>query len=401
MLRFGKIIIGLVLIGSLTLVLSYCSSSSSDSGTASNGTASAGAGASASTGAIMSATMGLSATTAGSAGSSSTGASSLSKARNLSEAINGMYSGLRAKRANANTLKAKFMAAAAPYSAQSITTMPCASGTMTMDIVTPDIVTAITDTTMTITYDNCTENINNVLQVQNGTLVFVDSDSSFTFSLGNSTTPYTNKITRLSDNVVLQDEVTTMTFSGALSNLVSCGTGTEYSNLTIDMDGNLHSKGIDDAGVPYDNIAAFTAYKLVANSNLDTSCTATGGTIDESGKLAYTDNLDSKGNASMDMSAANPLNLTWRSDGTLGDYYQVGGTVSMVTPCFTGSLTLQTTTEIYLPTNGDCPTAGEVVVSGSVNGSVVYTSTGGVEVRDGTGVLVETHASCDEAQACI
>lgn len=400
MIKFGKIIIGLVLLVSLALALSYCGSKSSDSGTTSTGTASAGAGASASSGAIRSATMGLSATAA------SSSAPSLGKAKNLSEAVNGFYSGLRAKRADAGALKAKFAAAAAPYMATSMTY--CTNGgNKTTN-------TAISGTTITVTtiYASCTENysmtgMGNVSEVQNGTMVFVFSGFSFTGSMGNSTTAYTDTITRLSDYAVLQDDVTTMTFTGNLdTSMISCGTGTSqsYNKFTFDsMDGNIHSKGINDAGVAYDETSVFTAYKLlIAISTLDNTCAATSWTITESGQLSYTNNLGSLGTESMNISASTPLTLTWASvtTPTTGDSYNISGSASMVTTCFTGSLTLTTTTDIFYPTSADCPTAGEVVVSGDVNGAVVYTSTGGVNIQDSTGAVVVSYTSCNEAQAC-
>ena len=395
MKRFAKISSGLVFLVSLALMLSYCGGKSSDSGTnGSTGTASAGAGASASSSAIRSATLGLSATAA-----SSSNAPSLRRTKSLSEAVNGFYSGLRAKRTEASALRAKFMTGSVPT--------PCAGG----GTVTNSTVFSLTDITMTTSYANCTVNysmtgMGNVQEVQNGSVVFVLTGDSFTISLGNSTTPYTDTTTRLSDHTVVQNDVAILTLSGTLDSTsqIPCGTSqsTDYSKLTFNMDGNMHSTGINN-NVAYDEISVFTAYKLVvASSALDNTCTATAGTIAESGKISYTDNLDSKGTESMDISAANPLNLTWTSvtTGTTGDNYKISGTVSMVTQCFTGTLTLATTTDIFYPTNADCPTAGEVLVSGDVNGTVVYTSTGGVDIKDNTGAVVETYPSCNEAQAC-
>lgn len=379
---------GLVMLVSLTLVLSYCGSKSSDSGN--TGTASAGAGASASTGAIQTATLSLSAT------AGNTSAPSFSKAKNLSEAVNGLYSGLRAKRLDAIALKAKFAAAATSYKAP--VTTNCSSGTMTEDIVT-----TLTTTTRTVTYANCVTTIGSVSQFQNGTVVFVDSGSSFSFSIGNNATPYTYKLTRISDGAVLLDDVIAVTYTGAADQGTgtTCGSPsrTEYQKFTIGIDGSMHLKGIDLIGVAYDETAVFTAFQLVATSTLDGSCTATGGTITESGTVSYTDNLDIKGTASMDISAANPLRLTWTAV-TGGDTYLISGTITMATPCFTGTLTLATPTAIFIPTDGECPTAGEITVSGDVNGTVVYTSTGGVLIKDGTGTVVESYTSCNQAHAC-
>lgn len=400
MVKFSKIIIGLVLLVSLALALSYCSSKSSDDSgstdSGSTGAASAGAGASASSAAIRSATMGLSAT------ADSAGAPSLGKAKNLSEAVNGFYNGLRAKRAEASALKAKFSASAAPYSAPSTTN--CAGG----GTMTTNTVMSSTDITMTTTYANCTTVAGAESQAQNGTVVVAVNilSLSFTVSMGTSTTPYTLTSTRLFDNTVVQNDVTTMTLTGTLDPAkISCGTtsNTDYAKLTFNMDGNMRSTGISN-NAAYDESSVFTAFQLVVqNSALDNTCTATAGTIAESGQLSYTNNLGSLGTETMNIAASPPLTLTWASvtTGTTGDSYNISGTVSMVTPCFTGSFTLATPTAMFIPTNADCPTAGEVLVSGDVTGTVVYTSTGGVEIKDGSGAVVETHASCNEAQACI
>lgn len=396
MIKSGKIILGLALLVSLALALSYCGSKSSDSGT--TGTASAGAGSSASTGAIRSATIGLSAT------ASSSSAPSLGKARNLSEAVNGLYDGLRADRAEESALTSKYMVAAAPYSAPSMT-----SGCLNGGAMATSISTAGTTTTMTITYTNCTEKFMGTLSlVQNGTVTTVDRGLSFTRSWGNSTTPYTVKLTRLSDSKVLEEAVKTMTISGAAdpSSKITCGTGkrqiAEYTKITIDMDGSMSVKGTDGAGAAYDETFDAAAYKLVTSNTLDSACTATSGTITQSGKFSYTDNLGSTGTESLDISVADPLSLTWTrvTTGTTGVSYTLNGTVSMATSCFTGAFSLATTQNIFYPTNADCPTAGTLVVWGDVNGSVVYTAAGGVTIKDQAGAVVETYASCKEAQAC-
>ncbi len=398
MIKYGKIIIGLVLLVSLALVLSYCSSKSSDSGTTSTGTASAGAGASASTSAIQSATLGLSAT----AGSNN--APSFMKTKSLSKAVNGFYSGLRAKRADTGALKAKLLASAAL--ATGITTSCTGGGDMTVDISSDG-----TTTTLTTTYSNCTQNSSSsfgtVSTVLNGALVFADSDQSFTFSLGNSTTPYSMKMTQASTGTVLQETVATMTYVGAsdLTSMTTCtplvGTPiTEYTTMTITMDGNMRLKGIDDSGSAYDETIVATAFKMISTIDRDPdTCDITGGTIQESGATSYTDNLDASENVSITISASNPLTLTWTSV-TGGDTYRISGTISVVTQCFTGTLTLATTTPIFIPTDADCPTAGVVTVSGDVTGTVVYTSTGGVQIKDSSGAVVETYSSCDDVQAC-
>jgi hypothetical protein len=391
MKRSGKIISGLVLLVSLALVLTYCGSSSSDSGSGgSSGTASAGAGASVASSAIRSATMALSATAA-----SSSNAPSFRKAKTLGEAVNGFTGALRAKRASALT------ASAAPSGAPQVTS--CTNG----GTKSTDTVITSTDITVTVTYSSCAENYSVtgtgiVQEVQNGAVAFVLSGNSFTISLGSSAAPYTDTVTRLADQTVVQENVINLTLTGTLdTSTLQCGTSgnTAYFKYTLDMDGNVHSAGLDNS-VAYDETAVFSAYKLVvAASALDNNCDATGGSIAESGTVSYTDNLDSIGSESISIPASAPLSLAWTS-GTTGDQYTISGSVSMVTLCFTGSLSLATTTDIFYPTNAICPTAGVVVVSGDVNGTVVYTATGGVDIQDGAGTVVESYPSCNEAQAC-
>jgi hypothetical protein len=395
--RLGKIISGLVLLVSLALVLSYCGGTSSDSSSGgSSGTASAGAGASASSSAIRSATMALSATAA-----TSSNAPSFRKAKNLGEAVNGFYSALRVKRAAASALRAKFASSAGASGAPQVS--QCTNG----GTMTTDTVRTSTDITVTITYSSCAENygvtgMGIVQEVQNGAAVFILSGNAFTISLGSSAAPYTDTVTRLADQTVVQENVMSLTLTGTLdASTLQCGTTqtTDYSKYTLDMDGNVHSAGLDN-NVAYDETAVFSAYKLVvAASALDNNCDATGGSIAESGTVSYTDNLDSIGSESISIPASTPLSLAWTSV-TTGDQYAISGSVSMVTPCFTGSLTLETTTYIFYPTNTNCPTAGVIVVSGDVNGTVVYTATGGVDIQDGAGTVVESYPSCNEAQAC-
>ena len=390
MKRYGKIIIGLVLLVSLAFLLSYCSSSSSSSPPA-TGTPSVGAGGSAANGAIQGATLSLSAMAGG-----NQSAPSFRKAKNLSDAAAKFYNVVRAKRAN--VLKAKAIPARTMY--------PCDSGTMTTDMMTSG-----TTTTSTHTYDNCIESYTDpdlgetVQTLTNGTIVFEDSGQSFSMKMGTSTTPYYMKITLLSTGTVFEESTATLTYTGVAdpTSAVTCstafGSSTEYAKMTITMDGNMHSKGTDESGV-YDDTVVATAFKLDMTNTIDAiTCDMTGGTIEESGALSYTNNLDSSDNISMTISVATPVTMIWNS-APGGETSTIAGTMNVATSCFSGSLTLATPTPMFFPSETDCPTAGEVTVSGSVNGSVVYTSTGGVQIKDSSGAVVETYSSCDDIEVC-
>ncbi len=411
MKRYGVIALIAVLVLGLTIYFAACSGGGSSSG--SSGTASAGAGASMASTAINSGTMALSSTVGG----SSAGAPHF-KPQSLSSAVNTFYSGLMAKRAGVAAFKAKMLAGTISSAPVSTTTTPCSgSGSVT---TVWDITTAgtTTTTTLTITNDHCTDifstGTDTITQVWNGSTAFSISESpqlfSFTFSQGNSvtTTPLTLTWTRQSDRKVVLNDSAIQTFTGSadLTSWTICtpvgsaASTTQYQKFTISMDANMHYTGIDLADKPYDVADNAKGFTLVADSTLDNTCTATGGTIAESGAIAHTDNIDPKGNTSLTIKS--PLTLVWASviGAVPGDTYDLSGSSTMSTPCFTGSLTLTTTDLIFVPEGNTCPTAGVVQVSGTVNGTVTYLPNGGVQI-DSPGKPTETYTSCDEAKGCV
>ncbi len=410
MKRYGVIALIAVLVLGLAIYFAACSGGGSNSG--SSGTASVGAGASAASTAINSGTMALSATVGG----SSSGAP-LFRPQSLSAAVNAFYSTLQAKRANVSLLRAKMLAGTISNAPVSSLTVTCqTSGTWTLTL---DVTSAPTTTTLILTYNNCVTDVytaasGTIRTVWNGAFSIADSNngSSLTFRDGDGTTPLTLKWIRLSDNTVVLNNsaMGTLTGSADVSTSITCTpvsgpnagvTQTEYKRFTLTMDASLHYTGIggsDFTGSAYNFVDSATSFTLDATSNLDGTCTATSGQIKESGAVAHTDYIDSKGNTSLDITS--PLTLAWASV-TGGDSYNLSGSFNMQTPCFTGSLTLATTNDIFVPTGATCPTAGVVTVSGTVNGSVVYTSSGGITIEDSQGTPVENYPTCDQAKGCV
>lgn len=412
MKRYGVIALIAVLVLGLAIYFAACSGGGGSS-SGSSGTASAGAGASVASTAINSGTMALSSTVGG----SSSGAPHF-KPQSLSSSVNTFYSNLQAKRASIAAFKAKMLAGTISSAPVLTTTNPCLGGGSVTTVL--DITTAGTTTTtmLTFTNDHCTDifstGTDTITQVWNGSTAFIITEGtgtfSFTFSQGNSatTTPLTLTWTRQSDSKLVLNDSAIQTFTGSadLTSAITCtplGSATsitQYQKFTISMDANMHYTGIDAADNPYniaDNAKGFT---LVADSTLDNTCTATGGTITESGAIAHTDNIDPKGNTSLTITS--PLTLVWASviGVVSGDTYDISGSSTMSTPCFTGSITLATTTPIFIPTGATCPIAGVVQVSGTVNGTVTYLSTGGIQI-DSPGKPTETYTSCDEAKGCV
>jgi len=82
----------------------------------------------------------------------------------------------------------------------------------------------------------------------------------------------------------------------------------------------------------------------------------------------------------------------------------MNGTISVTSVCETGTFTITTTTPLFEPDSAasDCPTEGEIVVSGGgATVSVIATSTGGVQFDEGgNGSIEEEFADCNEADIC-
>jgi hypothetical protein len=121
--------------------------------------------------------------------------------------------------------------------------------------------------------------------------------------------------------------------------------------------------------------------------------------ISESGGFEFTDHLEA--NNSITMSGID-LSMTVTSDAT-GNTITVDGSFGCSTSCFNGTLTLATTTPLFFPASGgDCATAGEIVVTGTLTGTITYTSTGGVQIDEGSdGSVDEEYASCEDVEACV
>jgi hypothetical protein len=130
-------------------------------------------------------------------------------------------------------------------------------------------------------------------------------------------------------------------------------------------------------------------------------CEPTKVTFSESGNFSITDNLNAKNSASIAIAA---LTGTWEEitkDGKVGELITENGTMTITSACFTGTMTLATTTPIFVAYEDDCPTAGELKITGSATATITYTSTGGVNIDEGSnGSIDKSYKSCDEAGAC-
>ncbi len=230
--------------------------------------------------------------------------------------------------------------------------------------------------------------------------------NSITAKWGDSTTNFTNRFTRTSDGRVISDNVGYQTLQATVLSSATCTKGTTPvevpTSMIFGLDGQDRNK-LDvnmDGNYDFDTSWQASNFQLGINVNdfIVSTCVPSTGSIQESGLFAVTGNLNPLASHSMDISSTNPLTLTF-APVTGGQDLTVNGTFTATTPCFTGTLTLATSTPIYVVPLVDCPLGGQVDVTGDVTGSVVFTGTGGVSVTDGSGT--RNYGSCKGVNACI
>ena len=171
-----------------------------------------------------------------------------------------------------------------------------------------------------------------------------------------------------------------------------------FDAYTFVLDGTVTTVGPD-----VDEIVTFVNYTMdMSFSNFDADCIpsdisiALDNGLSDNG-LSLTDNIDSSNSFSMTIDS-----LTIQSTMvTGGQQLSVNGTITMDADCFSGEVTTTTTTDMFIPDGARCPTDGVVEVSGAVSGTATYTSTGGVDIDEGSDGTVDiSYDSCEEAEAC-
>ncbi|MBI3811091.1 MAG: hypothetical protein HY283_02635 [Nitrospirae bacterium] len=387
---------GFLVIGAASLVLSSCGGGGGGGGgggttTGTTGTKSAGSGAAAVQTAVGSANFGLGSMSGGGfTGKPSFRSLKQAKSGSLKTSLAAFYKGY----------KAKAMAVSA------FTATACTDGG-TMDLTS-------TATGSTITFTNCTtkDATAGTTEVQNGAMNFSATATGFSFSLGNSTTHYTDKVTRDSDSRVVSntDEDLTVTGTFGLTTPLTCASGTFPSGFSFAIDGtSLNQEDTNIDGVfDINESDSFTsvAFALTVTSVDSATCEPTDFSMSLSGGITLTDNLDSNNNMSLTISAGTPMTFAETAVTTpaAGDNVMVSGSFTCTTKCFSGTLTITTTTPLFIPTGQDCPTSGEISVSGSVTGTVTYsdpaTAAGGVAVTVSDSSGTKTYTSCTDVGAC-
>lgn len=271
----------------------------------------------------------------------------------------------------------------------------------------------------TLVYTNCEDIYGDVKFFQNGTITYTSVDQAmsgtFTYQAGAGTTPYVYRISIINGattqpvvEVSMLADVTGTSTNNICENSTFGEIG--YANSTMSMTGEFRFKTYENGALIADGtLKATDLTQVITVAAYDTDCiTPTDITLTENGGIQFTDHLDATNNTSMTVSGLVMHSVT--STNTASQKIlttSLNGSMTVTSPCFTGSLTFATAediVEVLDPLTGEadgCPIAGKLVISGSMVGTVKYTSTGGVQIDNGNdGTVDQSFDSCEDADVC-
>ena len=202
------------------------------------------------------------------------------------------------------------------------------------------------------------------------------------------------------------------TIDGGLSasNIVieRCGSRTILTSSDASVSATL-STYVDAEGngtAEVDEAVAAESLGLHLLQEYDATCTDTTMTVTANGELSAVDHVDTTGQSdfSATLTGFTITETPATHSSVSGTEVTMIGTISVTSVCETGTFTIATTTPLFEPDSAasDCPTEGEIVVSGGgATVSVIATSTGGVQFDEGgNGSIEEEFADCNEADIC-
>lgn len=272
----------------------------------------------------------------------------------------------------------------------------------------------------TLVYNNCIDIVGPTKFFQNGTITYTSVDQAqsgtFTYKAGAGTTPYVFSVSTIVNPTTTQTDfemsmladVTGTSTASICTNATSGEIG--YANSTMSMTGEFRFKSYANGIlISDDTLKATSLNEVITVAAYDTDCiTPTDINLTENGAIQFTDNLDATNNTSMTVSGFVMRSVTSTNAASQKILTtSLSGSMTVTSPCFTGSLTFVTVeniVEVIDPTSKeveDCPIAGKLALSGSVVGTVRYTATGGVEIDNGSdGTVDQTFKSCEDANIC-
>jgi len=272
--------------------------------------------------------------------------------------------------------------------------------------------TTSTATGTTLVFANCRTLIdtdgdgrNDAAEVVNGSLSVSQTSFNIGASFSLTADNLTTRITKLTNNSLLEETTLNITLTGTTQSSSTCGGEVVPTALTLVLNGPIALKQDTDGNGTIDvdqNVRAQSFTMTVRITRFDlSSCTPLDLSVAVAGTLAVTDNLNANESFALTSSTSNPLTLAL-STVTGGTNITIAGSFSVSSVCFTGALTITTQAPIFSPVDAPCPTAGVLSVTGDQIGTISYTSTGGVTIDEGSnGSIDRTFPSCSGAQACL
>lgn len=240
------------------------------------------------------------------------------------------------------------------------------------------------------------------------------TSGTFAYKAGAGTTPYVYRISIINGATTQPEfEMSMLADVTGTSTVNICETTSGeigYANSTMSMTGEFRFKTYaNGALITDDTLKATGLTQVITVAAYDADCiTPTDLTLTENGAIQFTDHLDPTNNTSMTVSGLVLHSVT--STNTASQKIlttTLSGSMTVTSPCFTGSITFATVeniVEVLDPVTEEadgCPIAGKLVISGSVVGTVTYTSTGGVQIDSGSdGTVDQTFESCEDADVC-
>jgi hypothetical protein len=276
-----------------------------------------------------------------------------------------------------------------------------------------------TDTGFTELHQGCREHIDrngdgtlDSERFTDGAITLVrDSALRFTFTRSN----FTERVTRLANGRLRAESGHNFTAAGTITATLPCAGTVLPSAFTVVLNGTLTLKTDEDGdGLLDRDIGLQTeGFSITAQVNtLDERCQPVALVASETGRLAITDHLDARQSSVLDIPSQTPLVLTlFPSQEPRGRGVTVQGSFMQTSACFMGTLTLATPTPLVFPSVPDsaetdlefanCPTAGVLTVTGDQIGAITFTSTGAVQIDNGSdGTIDEVIQTCGEAEVC-
>ena len=310
------------------------------------------------------------------------------RTQDLAGAVAGFHTALTARRATAISPR---LAA------------PCAGGGIAD--------TTITATGLTVTFTDCRERFDSNGDGVDDVEVATDGSVSLSATSTDSAqtlSSFRTRRTRIPDDRLLEEVFLDLAVAETIENFTVCQ-GAEIPAASTSVINGTFSGKVDenaDGVLDEDSRGDFEGFAIaVAVINFDSRCTPTDFSTSESGTLSFMDNVEVNNNLTVSIPSSDPVVVVWKTVAGGADV-TVNGSYTLSSPCFTGSLTIETIETLFFPIAEetglpDCFTSGVIRVTGDQTATITFTATGGMEIDNGSdGTVDGTFESCADSDIC-